>query len=223
MANEQIQAAFEQERNLVKTDVEKGDLPDSAFTAIESHYERLDGTAIAVTQHAGVTVDCKMGCNYCCHFKTEAGPEEIFRIVEYIGSHFNEGKRQAVAERAKTAQNLVRSLPVAKRIQTKIPCALLEDGACSVYSVRPAVCRKKHSTDVTVCEASFDRPDDNTIQNAENSLVSSVLLTMSSAGRQGLADTKLDSELYDLNERLADALCDSKFQKRWKNGKKAFA
>ncbi len=222
MASEQIQAAFEQERKLVKTDMEKGDLPDSAFAAIEGHYQRLDGTAIAVIKHAGVSVDCKKGCNYCCHFKTEAGPEEIFRIVEYIGSHFNEDKLQAVTERANKAQNLVRSLPTAKRIQTNVPCALLEDGACSVYSVRPSVCRKKHSTDVAVCEASYNRPDDATIQNAEDSLVSSVLLTMSSAARQGLANTELDAALYDLNERLADALGDNKYQKRWKNGKKAF-
>ncbi len=222
MANEQIQAAFEQERKLIKADVKKGDLPGSVFAAIEGHYRRLDGTAIAVMEHAEVSLDCKKGCNFCCHFKTEAGPEEIFRIVEYIESHFDEDKLQAVTERAKSAQNLVRSLPNAKRIQTNIPCALLEDGACSVYSVRPSVCRKKHSTDVTICEASYDRPDDATIQNAENSLVSSVLLTMSSAARQGLADSELDAAVYDLNERLAEALGDKKHLKRWKNGKKAF-
>ena len=223
MANQEIRAAFEQERQLVKNDVDKGELPDSAFAAIEGHYRRLDSTAIAVTKHAGVTVDCKKGCHHCCYFKTEAGPEEIFRIVEYIGSNFDETKLQAVTERAETAQKLVRSLPAAKRIQTNIPCALLEDGVCSVYSVRPSVCRKKHSTDVAVCEASYDRPDDDTIQNAESQLVSSVLLTMSSAARQGLADTELDAALYDLNEHLADALGDSKYQKRWKKRKKAFA
>ena len=222
MANEQIQAAFEQERKLVKIDVKNGDLPDSVYAAIEKHYQRLDSTAIAVTQHAGASLDCKKGCNYCCHFKTEAGPEEIFRIVEYIGSHFNVDKLQAVTERAKTARNLVRSLPAAKRIQTNIPCALLENGTCSVYSVRPSVCRKKHSTDVSVCEASYNRPDDATIQNAENYLISSVLLTMSSAARQALADTELDASLYDLNEHLADALDDNKYKKRWKNGKKTF-
>lgn len=223
MANQQVQAAFEQERQLVKKDVEKGDLPDSAYMAIEGHYRRLDRTAIAVTKHAGVSIDCKKGCHHCCYFKTEAGPEEIFRIAEHIGSNFNEAKQQAVMERAKAAQNLVRSLPAAKRIQTNIACALLEDGVCSVYSVRPSVCRKKHSTDVAVCEASYERPEDSTIQNAENQLVSSVLLTMSSAARQGLADTKLDSTLYDLNEHLADALGDSKYKKRWKKHKKAFA
>lgn len=216
-ANQKIRAAFEQERQMVKIAVEKDEL-----TAIEGHYQRLDSTAKAVFQHADVSVDCKKRCHFCCHFKTEVAPVEIFRIVEYIRSHFDEERLQSVKERAKTAKNLIRRLPIAERIQTNIPCALLEDGLCSVYSVRPSICRKKHSTDVAACKASYDRPNDDTIQESEIPLVSEVLSTMSAAARLGIEDTGLDAALYDLNEFLTDALDDNEYRKRWINGKKAF-
>ena len=127
-----------------------------------------------------------------------------------------------VLETAQANQNIISDLTQEKRIKTNLACALLRNGKCSVYSVRPSACRKMHSLDVETCKSSFDKPEDTTIQNSEVPLIASVLLSIGSAARQGLNDVGLDSNLYDLNEVLYDALKDSKYQKRWKNGKKAF-
>ena len=43
---------------------------------------------------------------------------------------------------------------------SRIPCALLVDGLCSIYSVRPLKCRGGNSTKADTCEAYFNSGED---------------------------------------------------------------
>ena len=222
MSNQQIQKAYEAERKIIKQTIQENDGPNSVFDAINLHHSRTDEAKGSIETYSKVETSCKKGCNYCCYFKTEVGAEEVFLIADYILNHFDKANLDTVLKKAQSNKKKISNLSTGKRIQTNIECALLKEGECSVYPVRPSTCRKMHSTDIDICKSSFDNPDDTSIQNAEVPLLSSVLLSMSSAARQGLNDAGLDSNLYDLNEVIYDALIDNKYQKRWKKGKKAF-
>ncbi len=113
-------------------------------------------------------------------------------------------------------------LSQAKRIVTNMACPLLEDNVCSIYAMRPSMCRKMHSTDVEACQHSYDNPEDENIENAEHPVLSAITMTMLTAAREGFSTLGLDKTVYDLNEVLIVALSDSKYKKRWLNGKKAF-
>jgi Fe-S-cluster containining protein len=61
---------------------------------------------------------------------------------------------------ARIEENLKRIAPLTpdQHIRSVIPCALLEDGVCTVYEARPATCRKYYSVSVETCRNSFNDP-----------------------------------------------------------------
>lgn len=71
-------------------------------------------------------VACKSGCSACCHMNVNITEVEAQLIEEQTGRRY---KRLATPVRH----------PVDKF--TGVPCPFLADGACSIYSVRPFMCR----------------------------------------------------------------------------------
>jgi Fe-S-cluster containining protein len=68
-------------------------------------------------------VACKRGCNACCHYNVQLFPIEAELIEKHTGS------KQTKAEHP------------AKDF-TGRPCVFLKQGECSIYDIRPMVCRK---------------------------------------------------------------------------------
>ena len=125
-------------------------------------------------------------------------------------------------EKAKDNKKKMAMLSHSKRIVTNVACPLLIENACSIYNVRPSMCRKIHSTNVDACKHSYEHPEDNNVENAEHPVLSAITMTMLTAARDGFISHKLDDTVYDLNDVLVFALEDDKYKKRWLNGKKAF-
>jgi len=221
-ANEQIRAAYNAEKLRVYEDCTAGKGGVAARTAIVKFYERLDVAIESAIKMSGDTIDCRKGCDYCCHFKVELGAEEVFAIKNYVDSVFSPVQRQVFLEQAHSNHEGVSSLSQTARVQANIPCPFLSAHECTIYAIRPAMCRKLHSLDVQSCKDSFDNPADSTISNAEQPIVSAISLTAISAAREGLSEAKFDATVYDMNEVLVDAFENKKCEKRWSRGKKAF-
>jgi Fe-S-cluster containining protein len=218
----ELKIAWERERQLIKDDL--GKCPDigSISRSVVKRNNRLDVTFDAVQRHVGEKLDCKKFCDYCCYFKKEVTAEEVFTIVEYLKDETQTKTKKRVLQAGRTARNQIRRLSTAERMDSNIACALLTEGACSVYDVRPAVCRKVHSSDSGSCKSSFDHPGDSTIASKENKVINSVLSTMVAAGHEGLRDHNLDTTYYDLNVVLPLALTDNRHFRDWIKGKKPF-
>jgi Fe-S-cluster containining protein len=221
MFQEQLKAAFENERDLVaKECVKAGFLELKAATT--NFYKRLDETITGASVHVGQGVQCKKGCSYCCHFRVDVSANEVFAISDYMKSKLSDEEFDHHLEKAKENKKKMAMLSQSKRIVTNVACPLLVDNACSIYEMRPAMCRKIHSTNVDACKHSFENPEDSNIKNAEHPVLAAITMTMLTAARDGFKSHKLDDTVYDLSEVLVFALEDSKYQKRWLNGKKAF-
>jgi len=143
-------------------------------------------------------------------------------MKHYVESVLTPDQKSAILDRARANNRLVSTLTQSKRIQTNIPCAFLSEHSCTVYTVRPAMCRKVHSTDVTACKQSFDNPADTTVSNAEHPVMPAISMTAIAAVREGIKESGFDSTIYDLNEVVVDAFENPKCEKRWGQGKKAF-
>jgi len=219
---EKLQAAFDIEKGQVIKDCEIDGSGESVLTAVTHANQRLDATMVGVLEHSGAVLDCRDGCDYCCHFKVEVGAEEVFAMTHYVESVLTPDQKDAILDRARVNNHLVSTLSQSKRIQTNIPCAFLSDHSCTVYSARPAMCRKVHSTDVSACKQSFDNPADATVLNAEHSGISAISMTAITAVREGIKESGFDGTIYDLNEVVVDAFENPKCEKRWRQGKKAF-
>jgi Fe-S-cluster containining protein len=100
-------------------------------------------------------VACKPGCDACCHNLAELTPPEALALGQHIHWHFPEAARDRVLSRV--AQNLALATGKTKMalaaMRRDLPCPLLQGHACSVYPLRPLVCRAMHGLDQERCEA----------------------------------------------------------------------
>lgn len=222
MFQEQLKIAFENERDLVEKECGKADYAE-LNTATINFFKRLDETITGASAHLEKDVQCKKGCSYCCYFKVDVSANEVFAIVDYIKTELSSEELECHIERAKENKIKIARLSQSKRIVTNVACPLLVDDACSVYAIRPAMCRKIHSMNVSFCKNSFDNPEDRNIENAENPVLAAITMSMLTAAKHGFKSHKLDDTVYDLSEVLIYALEDNKYKKRWLNGKKAFS
>jgi uncharacterized protein len=164
---------------------------------------------------AGAQVQCQKGCGHCCHIRVEALPPEIFRITAYLRASW-----AANAEAGRlTMQRLTQhsaAVVAAATSKAKPPCPFLVDQVCSIYPIRPSVCRKGHSLDMQAC------------QNHAPTLPQSLgLLADVEALIQGTsrayADEGLQSGGYEMVAGVLLALQDDTAQARWLAGEAVFA
>lgn len=117
---------------------------------------------------------CQAGCAHCCHLRVEATEPEALRIAQHL-------RTLPAAEQAAATRRLQQHVAASKPSATAIaqtgpwsghplpehaaqltqatqathaagqPCSFLVDSHCSIYSVRPAACRKAHSLSATQC------------------------------------------------------------------------
>jgi uncharacterized protein len=124
--------------------------PDEARQWVIHLHRGIDRTAEQAAAR-GVAVGCREGCSHCCHAPVEVSLPEALQIAKRLAAEGHAAvARVRAALGAAHAQAGERTSPWSARP----PCVLLVDGRCSVYPVRPAVCRQAHSLDREACAAS---------------------------------------------------------------------
>ncbi len=159
----------------------------------------------------GVRLDCKAGCFYCCSARVEAIEPEVFRIARELEARPDQ-ERSALINRLQT---YVATPSDGTPWQQRMPCPFLVDDLCSIYAVRPGVCRKAHSLDVAKCaENAPEIPQSlNIVLGAE-----ALLKGTSDAYRE----IGLHASGHDLGQAVLIALSDSTVESRWQRGEAVF-
>ncbi len=206
--------------------IQKSCLAADSLSALHSvqvdFYQRLDEGISAAWTHSGKQSACQTGCDYCCHFRVDVSAAEVFALTDALRSDLSETQWQALQAKAKKRQRAVSAMNQVARLQSNVACPLLEDKQCIAHSYRPSMCRKMHSSDVSVCKRSFENPQDQTITNAENPLVVALAGTMIDAARNGFHTAKFDAQSFDLTTVLYEAMSKPELAERWQQGKHPF-
>jgi Fe-S-cluster containining protein len=104
---------------------------------------------------------CKEGCSYCC---CKPGVlttvPELLRILDHVQSTFRPDAVSALSQRARRYASQIEGRSFDDPTDESVPCPLLLDGRCSVYEVRPLVCRGYNSTDVDACRKAHEDADE---------------------------------------------------------------
>ena len=112
---------------------------------------------------SGHPVACKDGCNACCNSIPIVFAGELVTIVTWLRYHpdvraqFEEAYPKWAASLADVlvdyaAAAKAEDVPAAERAlraawQRSVMCAFNQNGSCSIYDVRPAICRDVHALD----------------------------------------------------------------------------
>lgn len=103
-------------------------------------------------------VECRRGCDFCCHRIVVAGVFEAVAIAEHVRVGFTQDQKDALKIRAE--KYAADSLPFrdGRALMARPTCPFLIDGECSIYSVRPVACRGWNSYSAHACQARLRQP-----------------------------------------------------------------
>ena len=115
--------------------------------------------AFAAATRAGTPVACMAGCDFCCHLRVSVFEHEAVAIMHHLRTRLP--LAAAAAAERRIAENAARidAMTVAQHYAARMPCALLVDGRCCAYEVRPSACAAHHSLSRERCELAFEHPE----------------------------------------------------------------
>ncbi len=215
-----VQAAFDRERKGARA-TRVADTA-AARTQTVRMYGRLAALQREVIAREKVDLACMRGCSYCCHLRVEIRPHDAFVLAHHIQTSFNAEQRARAMARIDENVKRIALLTPEQHVRANIPCALLEEGVCTVYEARPATCRKYYSVSVETCRNSFNDPEAPLTGDIEHEEVRLAGNAVALGHAKGLEDAGYDAALYELHYALHRALTNPKAERRYRDGKRPF-
>jgi len=198
-------------------DILRGHSPTRASSAAKWAHEFFE---VSLKQNPSKhQIECAKGCAFCCHVSVMALAPEIFLVANHTRQEYK-NEADGVLERISAADRDTRGLTSFERATRKLPCGLLRDNYCTVYSARPSACRGFTSTSVRTCERGFNG-------EAVQIPTPEVWTILRSAHKQALwaalAAAELPADSYELNQAICVALETQDAERRWLAGEDVFA
>jgi Fe-S-cluster containining protein len=115
--------------------------------------------SISKASRSPIKPACRAGCVWCCYQQIEATAAEVLFIADYLHRQLAPVDLAALKKQVADLDAATRGLGQAARFALGRPCALLVDGLCLVYPVRPLLCRGWNSLDPDKCQAAVLHPE----------------------------------------------------------------
>ena len=158
-------------------------------------------------QHA-----CAAGCDFCCYLPVDVLAPEAFRIAVHLD------QTRSPEELA----TLVYRLGAQGQHDFGLrPCVFLANGRCSIYEVRPMVCRGYNSLSKERCEA-YHRDATVDLKGTKDRVAGRLAEAMEDGVIAGLEALGLDAQWYELPSAVLRALEATDGPARWARGEVVF-
>lgn len=101
-------------------------------------------------------IACKAGCGSCCRVNVATLIPEAHNIAAYLRRTRSAAALEELCGRMRQMLVVISGLDDDERIATNQSCAFLDQhGSCSIYPVRPLLCRSITSTCAEACRAAL--------------------------------------------------------------------
>jgi uncharacterized protein len=126
-------------------------------TSAKRTAEYTDEALAIIHEEYKPSIHCRSGCSYCCcKPNVLASIPELVSIVSFVEETFTAEARRDLEARTRRYRGQMQGRRVEDPTDESVPCPFLVDGRCSVYQVRPLICRGYNSTDVEACRRAHD-------------------------------------------------------------------
>lgn len=115
-----------------------------------------DRTEEAASKGESPPIACKKGCSHCCFQIVGISVAEALTIAEHVAANYSEEELSSLLARMEAHLAAQSSLPLGEPFIHA--CPFLVDDACSIFTVRPLVCRGFESFDAEACRAFKQAP-----------------------------------------------------------------
>lgn len=126
----------------------------AARAAIAAAEDFLATIAVLGLDQALAKLACGPGCASCCHQMVGVTKAELAAITEAVAA-LPAAVRAGIATRSADLAERAHGLDPAGWWRAKLPCPLLDAGACLVHAARPLPCRAMNSADADICRRSL--------------------------------------------------------------------
>ncbi len=182
------------------------DLVADTEAFVHSVYLAIDEAAAQgldqLRRDEGIVATCKLGCSCCCRYHIQTNLVEARTLVQYIKRELSAEQIEALQERTRRWHQWDNSQPGrygSEDLDESITpsnydpcCPLLVDNTCSIYPVRPVVCRTHFvSSDPSSCCAAINPKSTYDIPTVLKSVVAATK-PHSNAIRDHLEDAGID-------------------------------
>jgi Fe-S-cluster containining protein len=206
----QIEAALQLQKAATIHELQSGRTNAAVLRLAEQVHRAMSAAIDALpskAQHA-----CAPGCSFCCYLPVDVLAPEAFRIAAHLK------QTRSPAELAELVYRL--AAPGGHDPGTH-PCVFLDQGRCSIYEVRPMVCRGYNSLSKERCEAFYhDASVD--LKGTKDCVAGSVAEAMEDGIIAGLNALGLDAQWYELPSAVLRALETTDGPERWARGEAVF-
>ncbi len=103
---EEIEMKAKKEFDISSSELSKS----SPMKSLDNFYQRLDEIIAKTLNESQNGIACGKGCIYCCYYKVEAKPVEIFKIVQFVKKRFKPEQIQAALKQAN--KNVIEAKPL---------------------------------------------------------------------------------------------------------------
>jgi len=186
--------------------------PDAAGCEALSERIACELTAgFSAASAAGAPIACVAGCTFCCHQRVNVLPHEAVAIARRVRTAFAPEERAALEQRILDNARRVDALTPGQHRSANLRCALLVEGQCSVYDVRPSVCAAYHSLSRDRCRHSFENPESiGTPRNSRPALrpLREAADSIAAALETAFRDAGLPADKGELHQRLRAELAE---------------
>lgn len=144
---------------------------ETVMMAIYAEIDTVVADELAALKADGITPTCGKGCGSCCrHFVVISAPEAEV-LAAHVRRTYNAEQQQALRKRTKAWHAWDTLLRTGDNSgHHDACCPFLIDESCSVYSVRPSICRSHHA--ISSCpEACLPSHDPRSLQKPVRKLV----------------------------------------------------
>jgi len=202
---------YNREINIAKSDLRTDKSTKNISKSVRNFYKRMDRAIAEAVSDFRVNLACADGCTACCDLRVEVFGGEVIAIANFIENAFDEQQKNDLIGRLETTAPKAKGL---KSDEHFMPCALLEGTRCSVYDMRPAMCRKFTSTNASSCA--------NGGQGLEHQGVSASAMIVLQGYAEGSRQAGFKKEVYELNQALLVVMKDKSAAKKWVSGVNIF-
>ncbi len=188
------------------------------ITELYHNIDQLIDAFIQRCQAEGISVDCRMGCAWCCHQAVFATTPEMMVLVNYLRKRFSPEVVAGVVEKTKAKETNLSSLSPAETLKSRYACPLLLNGSCMIYSVRPMACRIYLSSNVQSCIIKHQNPDDAKVRPALFDFPLKAGRQMNEGFASALREQGFSVEEHRIEHILLGLLTQPEAEEKWLNG-----
>jgi hypothetical protein len=132
----------------------------AACGAVCRHVDAVLEAEFAAQRASGAKIACVAGCTFCCHQRVGVFAHEVVALLEHLSTRLPRSEAEMIEGRILANAQTIDGWTPEQHRAANLRCALLVEGRCAAYEVRPSACARYHSLSRARCERAFEHPED---------------------------------------------------------------